>query len=90
MTAQNTPNPSTSPPGALTVISTIPYPAWWSGATTVEIEFNDGDDTGNSTSDTFAVGDVELFVHGVAFPAGESSANTLVPWHRVFDIHQVS
>jgi hypothetical protein len=79
MTVQNTPNPSTPAPAALTVVMTVPYPSWCNG-----------DDTGAVTNDTFDVSDVEIFVHGVSFPAGEGSANTLVPWHRVFDIHQAS
>jgi hypothetical protein len=87
---ENTPNPSIPPPAALTVVLTVPYPSWWQGATTVEIELNTGDDTSGTVTATFSKDDLELFPHGLAFPSGTGFANTFVPWHRVYDIHQVS
>lgn len=75
----NTPQPTT------VVLSSI-YPAWWSDASTVEIMTTGG------ANATFNVGDVELFPHGVAFPANSEAswAAGIVPWSQIVNVHQVS
>lgn len=61
-------------------IETFAYPAWWSGASTVEISYVGG---GNSGSVNRA--DVEFLPQGVSWAAG-----LLIPWARVTDIQKLT
>ena len=72
-------------PGATTIIDTVPLPAWWSTATTVQIVSIDG-------SATFNVGDLELFAYGVSYPDNEgvSWRAGVIPWQRIININRVT
>lgn len=85
MAVENTPNPSTPPPGALTVYPAALYPHWWAGATTIKI------DTVSSGNVICNVGDVELFPWGVAMPdEADGWDAAIIPWHQIIDVHKNS
>lgn len=85
MTVENTPNPSTPPPGALTVYPASLYPSWWDSATTIVIDTNHG------STPEIPRGNVEIFPWGVAFLSTvEGDDNTLYSWTEVQDIHMSS
>ena len=75
-------------PGATTVLLASLYPAWWAGATTVElVTVSDG-------NVTMPVSEVELFPHGVATAAitiGEEAWDAcIIPWSQVVHLNQAS
>lgn len=66
--------------------NSLMYPSWWGSATTVKIIVIGG------ANATFAVGDLQLFSWGVAFPANEAADwfAGLVPWSQIVNLAKES
>ena len=70
--------------GQLVTVSTIEYPAWWNGATTVKV-------TQQNTSLNYTVSrsTVEFLPQGVSFPVPNQD-ETLIPWWNIDNIQKAS
>ena len=62
------------------MIETVSYPAWWGGATAVQVTYVGGGNSGSLDRE-----DVEMLPQGVSWASG-----TLVPWTAVASIEKLS
>lgn len=61
-------------------LGSFEYPAWWAGASTVQVTY-----TGTGNSGSLSKADVEFLPQGVSWAAG-----LLVPWSQVRTIEKLT